>query len=196
VRHCARVDLAAVTEIFTAGFIDDPWFRWLWPADEDYAAHAPQWFALVSDAAFTKGHSFITRDATAAALWTPPDVALASDAEMASAAALLQRQLGDRASEAFDALGASAGSAPAVPHFACVYVAAKPRSRGRGIATALMQRTLQTCDTDGFGAHLVSTNERNLSFYRRLGFELTDEVSVARGAVTFRPMWRGPSTLG
>jgi GNAT superfamily N-acetyltransferase len=195
-RHCSRADLEAVAEIFTAGFVDDPWFRWLWPADDDYAAHAREWFALVSETAFTKGHSYIARDANGAALWTPPDVALATQADMGRAAALLERQLGDRASEALAALGASASSEPEVPHFACVYVAVLPAARGRDVGGSLMRRTLQTCDTDGFGAHLVSTNKRNLSFYRRLGFELTDEVSVARGAVTFRPMWRGPSTLG
>jgi hypothetical protein len=59
-----------------------------------------------------------------------------------------------------------------------------------------MRRTLRTCDTDGFGAHLVSTNERDLSFYRRLSFEPTGELSVADGAVTFRPMWRNFVNFG
>jgi GNAT superfamily N-acetyltransferase len=194
-RHCVRADLEAVAQIFTAGFVDDPWFRWLWPGD-DYAAHARDWFALVSETAFTKGHSYVAPNAAAAALWTPPDVPLAGDAEMASAAALLQQQLGDRSGEALAALGASAGSAPDVPHFACVYVAVRPEGRGQGVGESLMQRTLRTCDTDGFGAHLVSTNERNLSFYRRLGFNVTAEIPVAGGAVTFRTMWREPSTLG
>jgi hypothetical protein len=160
-RHCTRGDLSAVAEIFSAGFVDDPWFRWLWPADEDYAAHAREWFALVSETAFTKGHSYMARDAIAAVLWTPPDVALATEADMGLAAALLERQLGDRAGEALAALGASAGSAPEKPHFACVCVAVLPPARNR-----------------------------------RLGFEPIGELSVAHGAVTFRPMWRTPSTLG
>jgi ribosomal protein S18 acetylase RimI-like enzyme len=113
---------------------------------------------------------------------------------MGLATALLRSQLGDRAGEALAALGASAGSAPEVPHFACVYVAVLPAARGRGVGESLMRRTLEACDTDGFGAHLVSTNKRNLSFYRRLGFELTGELPVAGGAVTFRPMWRESST--
>lgn len=111
-RHCVHADLETVAEIFSAGFVDDPWFRWLWPGDADYAT-------------------------------------------------------------------------PDVPHFACVYVAVQPQSQGRGVGEMLMRRTLQVCDADGFGAHLVSTNERNLSFYRRNGFEVTAELPVAEGAVTF-----------
>ncbi len=118
-RHRTRADLDALAEIFTAGFVDDPWFRWLWPADNDYAAQPRESFTLLSDG---------------------------------------------------------------LPEGPLVH-RSRYGSQGRG--ESLMRRTLETCDTDGFGAHLVSTNERNLSFSRRLGFELTGELPVVGGAVAF-----------
>lgn len=191
VRRCTEADLDAISAVFVAGFAGDPWFRWLWPGAE-YEACAHQWFRLVAEVTVPKGHCCVAGDGTAAALWVPPGVPTASPEDLARAAALLSEQIGDRAGEALAALGASAASAPAEPHYACLYVAVRPERWGRGLGGAVMAPALAEADAGGLGAHLVSTNERNLGFYRRLGFEVTGEVAVAGGAVTFRPMVREP----
>jgi len=181
-----------VAETFAAGFAEDPWFRWLWPGAE-YDACARAWFGLVADVAFPKGHCYVAGDGAAASLWAPPDVALAGEADLAAAAGLLRQQVGDRAGDALEALALSAAHEPPTPHFACVYVAVRPEARGHGLGEAVMAPPLAACDAGGFGAHLVSTNRRNLNFYRRLGFEVAAELPVLGGAVTFRPMWRAPA---
>lgn len=71
-------------------------------------------------------------------------------------------------------------------------MAVRPDVRGRGYGAAVMRPVLNACDVGGFPAYLVSTNERNLGFYRRLGFKVIAELPVAGGAVTFRPMLRRP----
>lgn len=195
VRNCVRSDLDTVAEILVEGFAADPWFGWLWPGD-DYARCASDWFRLVAGVAFPKGHTYVAEDGSAAALWVPPDVALAGEADLAAAAALLQAQVGERAGEVLSALGASAAHEPPEPHFACVYVAVRPGQWGRGLGAAVMRPALDACDAGRFPAHLVSTNERNLGFYRRLGFEVVADVPVASGAVTFRPMRRAPGGEG
>ena len=191
VRPGGASDVVTMADAFVAGFVEDPWFRWLWPGDE-YERCAREWFTLVTEVAVPLGHCFLDEDGGAAALWVPPGHALATPDDLARAAALLREQLGERAAVALEALGASAAHEPPDPHFACTYVAVRPEARGRRLGAAVMAPALAAADAGGFVAHLVSTNERNLGFYRRLGFEPTADVPVAGGAVTFRPMWRVP----
>lgn len=191
--HRVQADeIPAVAATLAVGFAEDPWFRWLWPGD-GYEACARDWFGLVASVAVPMGPSYATDDGTAAALWIPPGEVLTTPDNLAAAAALLRSQVGERAGDVLAALGASAVHEPADPHFACTYVAVRPEARGRGQGEAVMRPALDAADAGRFPAYLVSTNERNLPFYRRLGFEVTTDVPVAGGAVTFRPMWRPPA---
>ena len=49
-------------------------------------------------------------------------------------------------------------------------------------------------DADGMPVYLESSNERNLAWYGRHGFEVTGEV-VILGGPRIWPMWREPRTL-
>jgi ribosomal protein S18 acetylase RimI-like enzyme len=193
VRRCPPADVDVVADLLAAGFVEDPWFRWLWPDDGRYPDRAREWFTLVARTAIPKGDVHLDDSGDAVALWMPPGVPLADDSTMAEAAALLSAQLGDRAPEALAALATSADHAPAQPHHACVYVAVRPARQGRGLGERVMRPALDTADAERVGAHLVSTNPRNLGFYRRLGFAVTGELPVAGGSVIFRPMWRDPA---
>jgi GNAT superfamily N-acetyltransferase len=190
VRAGTAADRDAIVEVLATGFADDPWFSWVWP-EPGYLEHAREWFGLVTDVVLTKGDVLVADGA--AALWLAPGVVLAGPDELAAAAALLHRQLGERASLVLAGLGTSAAHVPAEPHHTCAYVAVRADARGRGVGRTVMDPPLAAADAAGVGAHLVSTNPRNLSFYERLGFAVTAELPVADGAATFRPMWREPA---
>lgn len=187
-------EVDSAVEVFVDGFAEDPWFRWLWPGQDEYAECAAAWFRLVTEAAVDRSELILAGDGAAAGLWTPPGATLADDTRLAMKTALLLRsQLGDRAEEATAALQASAACEPEGPHYSCVYVAVAARARGRGLGAEVMRGPLATCDDEGVGASLSSTNGRNVAFYRRLGFEVTDVAPAAGGEVEFRQMWRGPA---
>jgi hypothetical protein len=52
-----------------------------------------------------------------------------------------------------------------------------------------MEPVLQRCDLDGLPAALESSNPRNVSFYRRLGFEVVWEAAPD-GGPPLQGMWR------
>lgn len=58
-------------------------------------------------------------------------------------------------------------------------VAVLPEAQGRGIGSAVMAALLERWDSGGGGALVLDTQrERNVGFYQRLGFRLTQKVSM------------------
>jgi len=64
-----------------------------------------------------------------------------------------------------------------------------PAHQGRGYGDALMSYALRRCDRDHLPAYLESTNPRNVSLYRRHGFEPLGSIQVG-SSPTMVPMFR------
>ena len=56
-----------------------------------------------------------------------------------------------------------------------------PASQGKGVGGALLSSICERADRDGVPCYLDTTNERNLAFYRRHGFEVVYEGDFPRG---------------
>ena len=67
----------------------------------------------------------------------------------------------------------------------------EPASQGQGLGSAVLGPVLEQCDADGVGAYLESSKERNIDFYARHGFRVTDELRLLRGPRMWG-MWRDP----
>ena len=62
-----------------------------------------------------------------------------------------------------------------------------PAHRGQGLGGSVLRRQLsEVVDPSGFPASLTTQKLENVSFYRQLGFEVTDEGMVGEGAAAFR----------
>ena len=55
----------------------------------------------------------------------------------------------------------------------------------------LMQPVLETCDRNEIPAYLESSKERNVAFYSRHGFKVTQEITLPKGPPIWL-MWRDP----
>ena len=78
---------------------------------------------------------------------------------------------------------------PHEPHWYLPLIGVYPASQGQGVGNALMTHALARCDRDGVAAYLESTNPRNVSLYRRHGFEPLGEIR-AGDAPPLVPMLR------
>ena len=167
VETATAADAAAVFDILTLGFSDDPMTRWTWPDGPLFLATFPGFAKAFGGVAFDHGSAHRVGRA-AAALWLPPDVG-PDEAE-------LDRILEGTMPETVKADGARlmeqmARHHPSEPHWYLPLIGVDPAHRGKGLGGALLSHALAACDRDGALAYLESTNPRNISLYERHGFE-------------------------
>ena len=63
-----------------------------------------------------------------------------------------------------------------------VYIGTKSTSRGKGLAKALIQFTTKQADAERRICYLESSNVRNLTLYKKLGFEAVGRKAVLKRA--------------
>jgi ribosomal protein S18 acetylase RimI-like enzyme len=80
---------------------------------------------------------------------------------------------------------------PTQPHWHLPLIAVDPAHQGKGLGDALMRHALQRCDCDHVPAFLESTNPRNITLYRRHGFEVLGTIQVG-SSPRIVPMLRQP----
>lgn len=191
--HVLQTEVATATAVLAAAFADDPMFTWMCPdlsvVERERALGG--FFAPFVDASRRRGHAYATDDRTSVALWSPPDVALLDDHALEALGTFFVEVVGDRAELVGTALQGIETHHPTVPHFYLGAIGTMPDLRGRGRGRVVLGPVLARCDETGVPAYLESSSIRNVPFYERLGFVVTDEITLPDGPV-MRLMWREP----
>lgn len=186
VHSAPRLEQESVLATITAAFLDDPVARWVWSDDRDHATWFPEFAAAFGGRAFAYGTADVVARAQGAALWLPPAVTPDERAleDVVQRAVPAERQA-DLAA-LMDQMGAFH---PAGPHWYLPLIGVAPQCQGRGVGAALLRHALARCDTERLPAYLESSNPRNLSLYRRHGFEVVGTIQ-AGGSPVMYPMVR------
>lgn len=160
----SAIDADEAVSILTLAFANDPAVRWMYPGSRQYHLWFPKFVRAFGGRAFAHDSAFAVEGG--AALWLPPGVGPDEDAVIA----LLQESVSEERQEGIFSIFEQMGRFhPDEPHWYLPLIGVEPLSQGVGRGTALMKEALERCD--GLPAYLESTNERNIPFYRRLGFE-------------------------
>jgi ribosomal protein S18 acetylase RimI-like enzyme len=195
VRPLTPSDVEPLAAVLARAFDADPIFRAILPQD----AHRARALPVLFDAWIRRLHlghdaSWTTDDHAGAALWSPPGrwhIGLLDEARMAPR---MIGALGGRVLAGLRVLVAVEGLHPHhPPHYYLRVLGCDPSRQGQGIGTELLRPVLERCDADSLPAYLESSNERNLPFYRRHGFEPVGEVTTHLGPKAWL-MWRKPRT--
>jgi ribosomal protein S18 acetylase RimI-like enzyme len=165
----------AIATIVSA-FAADPVERWLYPIDEEYERHFPEFAAAFGGRAFEGGTAWALDGHSAVALWLAPDIEPDEDAV---AAILAETVADEKHEELFAVLGQMGEAHPVDPHWYLPWLAVEPARQGDGLGGRLLAHCLATVDESGLPAFLETPNPRNVGFYERLGFEV---VAVTRSA--------------
>jgi GNAT superfamily N-acetyltransferase len=191
VRNMAANEDAGLDTLVLA-FASDPITRWKWLQAQRYITMMKRFIRAFGGAAFEHSTAFCTDDCAGVALWLPPGVHPDED-EMRE---LMEHTTSPAARAAIPPLLEQMTSYhPDEPHWYLPLIGVDPAYQGQGYGDALMTHALFQCDRDELPAYLESTNPRNISFYRRHGFELLGEIKIGSSPALV-PMLRHPRRQG
>lgn len=97
-----------------------------------------------------------------------------------------------RAADALRVAEAERRTHPDLPHWWLVVAAVDPPRQGRHMGELMLEGLVIQAERDHLPAYLRTTNERNLGYYARWGFEVRDEVRAVPAAPPMWLMWREP----
>lgn len=81
---------------------------------------------------------------------------------------------------------------PKVEHECLEFIGCLPEHRSKGLGSLVLRSMLAKADREGLPVWAFSTNPRNLTFYRRNGFEIGDELRRDASTPPVTPLWHPP----
>jgi ribosomal protein S18 acetylase RimI-like enzyme len=194
VRKAALADTPRLAQTLASAFQDDPVIAWIFPDQHHRRRVLPAFMEFrLRKLAFPHDEVWMTADRAAAAVWLPPpgrwQLPLFQRLRLLPG---LVRFLGRRTASILGGLERMEARHPHnPPHWYLFILGTEPAAQGRGLGSALLAHMLARLDADQMPAYLESSSERNLAWYGRHGFKVTNEVAIPGGPPIW-PMWREP----
>lgn len=179
----------AAEAVVVMGFSTDPVARWMYPGAQEYLTHFLAFINALAGKSFDARSAYAAADFSGAALWLPPGVEPDEQELIRLAQATVNPKLVGDLFAIFDQMGANH---PDEPHWYLPMIAADTVKQNRGVGSALLTYSLERCDREGLPAYLESSNPRNISLYRRFGFEVVGEIQAGTSPSMY-PMLRRPA---
>jgi ribosomal protein S18 acetylase RimI-like enzyme len=173
-------------------FYDDPLQVWALPDDSTRLDVLTRLFELmIRVVSVPLGASYTDDTRSVAALWAPPGQWMVEGhaaGELSGMATIVGSGLA-RMRQCWETMAAVH---PVAAHFYLSGLGTDPPCQGRGLGSAALAPVLTRCDEEGIPAYLESSKERNIGFYERHGFVLTDTLVVPPDGPSLWTMWREP----
>jgi ribosomal protein S18 acetylase RimI-like enzyme len=179
-------DQAAVFDALTLAFCADPIMRWLYPHPSKFLKYFPELMTHFGAKAFSDSTAHYVDGFAGAALWLRPGVTVDSE----PIASLMQRTVEEKLhADLFAVFSQMPEYHPHEPHWYLAAIGIEPARQNQGQGAVLIEHALRTCDRNHESAYLESSNPRNISFYRKHGFEVL--ATLQSGASPpLTPMYR------
>jgi GNAT superfamily N-acetyltransferase len=194
VRTATYADVPELARVLAAAFDDDPVFGVLFPVGtRRRQERITRLFALTLGVTYL-GHdaTWTTADRAGAAVWAPPNRWKTPTRQVVRHLPALLGVLGLRVPAALRMLSTVEKVHPPGPHWTLAVLGTDPSRQGKGVGAEVLAPVLDHCDEQGTGAYLESSKEKNIPYYRRFGFEVTQEIPLPVGDVRAWGMWRDP----
>jgi ribosomal protein S18 acetylase RimI-like enzyme len=187
-------DLPRVGEISAAGFYDDPLMSWVLDDPSTRLGLLRVAFTGLASSFLGDTSELHVVDGACVTMWrtpewvAPPPAADDQDADTAPSPFPADVQ------ERFRILGELMEIAHPhdEPHWYLNVIATLPTRQGQGLGARALGPICARFDELGAAAYLESSNPRNMTLYRRHGFEeINEPIRMPDGPALF-PMWRPP----
>jgi GNAT superfamily N-acetyltransferase len=139
------------------------------------------------------GMRLVTTGGEAATLWRGPGQARTSPWQMLRQVLPMIGTFGTALGRAMAVSNAIDLHLPGGDYWYLHIAGCDPAAQGRGLGGAAVRAGLECVAGSGLPAYLETATERNLGFYRAIGFDVTGEWHVAKNGPRFWSMWREAS---
>ena len=194
VHKATLADAPRLAQALGSAFQDDPVIAWIFPDEHRRRAVLAAFMEFrLRKLAFPHEQVWMTAGGAAAAVWLPPPGRWQlSRPQRLRLLPPLVRFFGLRTASVLVGLDRMEQRHPQDrSHWYLFILGTEQAAQGQGLGSALLDHMLARVDADGMPAYLESSNERNLAWYGRHGFETTSEVAIPGGPRIW-PMWREP----
>jgi ribosomal protein S18 acetylase RimI-like enzyme len=193
VRRADHSDADQIGRALADAFVDDPVFNWLVPSARHDARLRIYFTSLARSYLRRDKEVYVVGDGRAAALWSAPGAWKLQPTEVAREVRDVVRAFGRRTGRALGVQTQMESLHPKEPdHWYLGYLGTRGVDQGNGLGSAMLRTVLTQADRDGVAAYLESSCERNLTLYRRHGFEVVEEFSALGKGPSIWRMWRDP----
>lgn len=183
-------DRTHITAMLARAFADDPAMSFIFPDPNLRARRLPRLFGLLYDADALAGLRLATAGGEAATLWRGPGQAHVPMTAMLRQAIPLLATFGMALGRALNLANAVEAHFPSGDYWYLHIAGCDPAHQGRGLGAAAVRGGLNRISGSGLPVYLETATERNLGFYRGLGFDVTAEWQVPKGGPHFWSMLR------
>eukprot|EP00178_Gracilaria_changii_P007649 TRINITY_DN2404_c0_g1_i1.p2 TRINITY_DN2404_c0_g1~~TRINITY_DN2404_c0_g1_i1.p2 ORF type:complete len:350 (-),score=77.40 TRINITY_DN2404_c0_g1_i1:116-1117(-) len=201
--HDDANDIEALAHTLTSAFEDDPLIQYFQgPRAKSKRAYnrGMIWSRTVLHAELSrpKGHSTIhvSADRKCVAVWHHPAHWKISGVYLLKFMVALVRTFGWRALLLASSIREVEREHPKQPHMHLFIMGTHKEQQRQGYGSSVISEMLRYCDLERLPAYLESSNQLNLPFYRRHGFEMIQQIQGARaGCPPLYTMWREPQPI-
>jgi ribosomal protein S18 acetylase RimI-like enzyme len=193
VRPARGEEVPQLAAMLARAFQDDPVTAWFLRNEAKRPRYAKRFFGWQLRRLIDQEQVHVAQDGSGAALWALPGRWRESTWQAAKLFVSLLPAVGAQFPVAARGIERVEKRHPSEPHLYLAVLGTDPAAQGRGIGTALMRPGLELCDRDGLPAYLESSKERNVAFYSRFGFRVTEEIPMPGGGPRVWLMWRDPA---
>jgi ribosomal protein S18 acetylase RimI-like enzyme len=179
IRTLDGAGVTAASDVLVASHAHYPPFAAVFPDAEQRKRALRSFFAATIRDAVSAGavDAAVEHDIQGVAVWLPPGGFPWTAARKLHAAPTLMRiaLAAPRSLRRFAQLGTNAeGRHPEGQHWYLVVMGVRPDRHGQQIGSELLEHGLRRVDDDEQACYLETGDPRNVAFYRRFGFRVTD----------------------
>ena len=185
-----NADRGRIADMLARAFADDPAMAYIFPDPADRAKRLPRLFGLLFDGDALSGMRLVTTGGEAATLWRAPGQARSTPLDMLRRAWPLWRTFGGALGRALAVSGAIEAHFPTGDYWYLHIAGCDPAAQGKGHGGAAIRSGLARIVGSGLPTYLETATEKNVGFYRALGFQVTGDWSVPNGGPRFWSMLR------
>ena len=189
-RRAGQQDVDVLSGVLARAFRDDPVMSWVFPREATRVAWNRSFFRFRLRWMLRQEEVWTTDDGAGAALWAAPERWRLTPRETLGLARFFPAT-GRHTGRVLRGLSLIEARHPETPHWYLAVLGTDPSRQGEGIGSRLLAPVLDGCDADEVPAYLESSKERNIAFYARHGFRVTEEVQLPGGPPVWL-MWRDP----